>query len=225
MDDGPAAWALIRQFDATDKIPVINSVFALVKRAIDPEGKWKSVREFIADSQNEWVSPIIDYILGVANDKGLIYLTVNYELRDTGTEDSEFVSEWTGRMREAMYRIPRFEGISFRGTRLTAEQAERYYPLGELAQDPAFVSTSLSVSMALKFADPRSRSTEQEETTALIFVVLGKTGRPIFNFATGLATEYEVLFANGTPMKVLAKTPVFYNEVLKKTQIIILEEN
>lgn len=224
LSNGPSALALIRQLDAMDNSNLVITVQESVERAVDPNDKWTDFYEFMEAPENEWASAIIEYTLGNESDDEQIYVTVNRELRD-GRPDSVEVSQWTKRMREAMWRIPRFEGISFRGTRLKPEQIEKYYQVGKIAQDLAFISTSLSPSTAFKFADPSVNGVVDNEKISIVFVILGKTGRPVSNFAHMHSHEQEILFANGTPMIVKAKTPVFQDSLLNRTQIILLEEN
>lgn len=226
MNSGPAALELIRRFDTEDNTSLINTVIQTVERAVDPESRWEEFYDFVQAPENAWALPIVEYTLGNESDEEQIYVTVNRELRDTAP-DSEMVSSWTRRMREAMWRLPRYEGISFRGTRLRPDQIERYYPVAQQAVDLAFISTSLSPGTAFKFAhlNPAGDSQDENEKIALVFVVIGKTGRPVSNFAHGHSHEQEILFANGTPMTVLAKTPIFQDSILKNTQIILVGEN
>ncbi|AGH95777.1 ADP-ribosyltransferase [Pseudobdellovibrio exovorus] len=224
LNDGPSALALIREFDNMDHSNLVTTVQASVERAVDPNDKWTDFYEFMEAPENDWSLAIIEYTLGNESDDEQIYVTVNRELRD-GRPDSAAVSQWTKRMREAMWRLPRFEGISFRGTRLKPEQIEKYYQVGKVAQDLAFISTSLSPTTAFKFADPDVNGVIDNEKVSIVFVVLGKTGRPVSNFAHMHSHEQEILFANGTPMTVKAKTPVFQDSLLNRTQIILLEEN
>lgn len=224
MHNGPAALELIRRFDGVDNMSLINTVIQTVERAVDPESRWEEFYDFVAAAENAWAMPIVEYTLGNESDEEQIYVTVNRELRDAAP-DSELVSSWTKRMREAMWRLPRYEGISFRGTRLRPDQIARYYNVGQPAMDLAFISTSLSASTAFKFADPSVNGEVEPDKISLVFVVIGKTGRPVSNFAHGHSHEQEILFANGTPMTVRAKSPVFQDGVLLKTQIILMEEN
>lgn len=224
MNDGAAALALIRQLDTQDNSALLNSISSRVEQAVDPQNKWEEFYDFIGATENEWAIPLMQYTLGNESDDEQIYVTVNRELRD-GRPDSEMVSSWTKRMREAMWRLPLFEGISFRGTRLRPDQIARYYVVGQTAQDLAFISTSVNPSTAFKFADPDVNGVPEPEKVSLVFVVIGKTGRPVSNFAHGHAHEQEILFANGTPMTVVAKTPVFQDTALQQTQIILMEEN
>lgn len=224
MNDGPAALDLIRQFDNMDHSNLALTVQNTVKNAVDPENKWSEFYDFLEAPENAWALAIIEYTLGNESDDEQIYVTVNRELRD-GRPDSAEVSAWTKRMREAMWRLPRFEGFSFRGTRLKPEQIEKYYQVGKVAQDLAFISTSLSPSTAFKFAAPDVNGVAEPEKISLVFVVIGKSGRPVSNFAHMHSHEQEILFANGTPMTVKAKSAVFQDSTLSRTQIIILEEN
>lgn len=180
-----------------------------------------------------WAKPIYDYIEGVPESRweshfaDIVqpYEKVNAELRD-GKPDSKETVAWIAQMRSALAQIPRYEGISFRGARLPKEIADKKYQLGKLADEPAFVSTSIKPEVALRFALPMENLIAKEYLkTNILFVVKGRTGRPLDALADGYAGEQEVLFANGTKFRVTAKSPLFkLTEVKGNNQIIVLHE-
>lgn len=187
------------------------------------------VKEFIPT----WALPIYDYTEGVPESRSLgnigkvvqPYEKVNDELRD-GMPDSPETKNWVSKMREALKHLPRFDGLSFRGTRLTQEQIKKFYPAGGRALDSAFVSTSMKPEIASRFALAQYNLTDEEyQKIGIIFVIKGRTGRPVSTLADDHDDEAEILFANGTPFKVVAKSPLFkISEILGRYQIISLSE-
>jgi hypothetical protein len=180
-----------------------------------------------------WAMPLYDYAEGVPESRMLgnlgqveqPYFKINRELRDPAPDSKETV-EWVAKIREALTHLPRFEGVSFRGARLPKNLADQFYPIGKLAQDKAFVSTSLRLNVALRFAFPMDNLVEEEyQKINLIFVIKGKNGRPVSQFADDHDDEAEILFANGTQFRVVAKSGLFkVPEVGARNQIVFLKE-
>lgn len=227
MTDGAKALSLIRNFDQQIAQTDVGSVIIeAVYKAVDPQNRRENVGhifEFYSLEGNEWMLPLVQYSAGDESDEEPIYVTVNRELRD-GQPDSEKVTAWTNSMREGMWHLPRVETVSFRGTRLAEDRIERYYPLNQKASDAAFVSTSLQPSTAFKFADPSVSGDGADGKVAVVFVIIGKSGRPVSFFAHMHEHEQEILFANGTPLVTLAKTEVFQDAQLGQTVIILQQE-
>lgn len=180
-----------------------------------------------------WALPIYRYAEGIPEGRLLgnvgqvdqPYAVVNDELRNPAPDSPETIA-WVSEMRSAMSFLPRYEGISFRGARLTKERADQYYQVGKLAQDAAFVSTSLKAEIALRFAYPLANLTDEAKAKiALLFVVIGKTGRPISPIADDHSDEAEILFANGTQFDVVAKSSLFtIRDIEGRNQVIVLRE-
>jgi hypothetical protein len=220
--NGVISLQAIRDFDS--KLTGVSLAIASAVQAItDPSNRYDYIYDLL--DANPWANILYVYTEGDESDDEPMYSVVNRELRD-GKPDTEAAAVWVKRMREAMWHLPRFEGISFRGTRLTEDRIAKYYPVGELAQDAAFISTSIRPATALKFADLNleGQNNSDDQKIAVLLVVLGKTGRPVSSFAKIVTHEEEILFANGTPMRVQSKSPVFEDTELGKTQIIVLAE-
>lgn len=204
--------------------PLLESVSSAIKKVIDPESKYMEFYEFADDKANRWATPLIEYSAGDESDNTPMYEVVNHELR-SGKAVSKTSAKWVTDMRKAMWRLPKYEGLVFRGTRLTAERIAKYYQLDKPATDSAFISTSMLPETAFSFARwwP-NRGKEKPEKIAVVFIISGKTGRPVSSFAHMHEHEQEILFANGSPMTVKAMSPVFIDAELGKTQIISLVE-
>jgi hypothetical protein len=206
--------------------PASGTIDEAVSRIINPEGKFESFYNMIAAKENAWSLPIVQYALGDESDDEQIYVTINRDLRDP-KPDSASTEKWVTGMRQAMWRLPRFEGISFRGTRLSPARVKKYYQLSQSIVDPGFLSTSLNLSTALKFADPEVNGDDEatkKEKLAVIFIVHGKTGRPVSKFAHMHDHETEILFANGSPFTVTGISPEFVDKQLGKSIVIVLVE-
>ena len=197
-----------------------------MEKVVDPNNKYEHFFEFEAAEENKWARPLIQIAAGDESDDEPVYVRVNRDLRD-GKPDSEETTVWVTKMREAMWHLPLVQGTTFRGTRLTPDRIEKYYPLNKLAVDAAFVSTSLEPSTAFNFAKPGVSGFPEEENPqeiAAVFVVKGKTGRSVSQFAWMHSHEQEILFANGTPMTVVSKSQVFEDDDLGKSMVIVLSE-
>lgn len=224
--DGPRVLARIRDLDS--KIEKLNvDVSDHVWKIINPRGKeFDHIFEFFGAPDNEWMLPLVEYAAGNESDEEPMYRVVNRELRD-GNPDSEKTVKWVTQLRKALWYLPRFEGMSFRGTRLTSDRIKKYYQPEKDAGDAAFVSSSTSPGVAFRFAkrgvDGEDDPTDSEKI-AVVLIIKGKTGRPVSNFAHMHSHEQEILFANGTPMKVVSTSGVFDDSELGKTQVIYLEE-
>jgi len=228
IQDGAKALELIRAFEAAVTKSDVEAVITKnVIQAVDPKKLYdpnKEFFDFLELKGNEWMSPIFQYTYGNDSDDEQIYVTVNRELRDP-KPDPKNVTDWTTKMRQALWHLPRFEGTSFRGTRLTADRIDKYYPKGKPASELAFVSSSIEPSTALKFADPAVNGDPGDDgKIAIVQVILGKTGRPVSFFAFQHSHEQEILFPNGTPLVTVARTPIFQDKTLNKTMVIVLQE-
>ena len=224
MSSGSDALQVLRDF--TDKTVTVNTAIGeAVERAIDPQHKYDHFFDFIQAKENVWAVPLAQYSAGDESDDEQIYVTVNRELRGDSKRHSSKTIKWVTAMRQAMSRLPRFEGVSFRGTRLTQVRADQLYRVNHPAKDPAFISSSISPEVGFRFAHPDINGVgSKDDKTAVVFVIHGKTGRPVSDFAHMHSHEQEILFANGTPMTVTAKSPIFMDAVFGITQIVVLTE-
>lgn len=223
INNGEMSLRLLRSYSVGGRRDVESAVLASLLNAIGVD-KQTYPEDFVA--KNSWGQILYQYAAGEEHIGEPMYEAVNRDLRDNHPDTDETI-EWTRRMREALVRLPKFDGLSFRGTRLSPEKANSYYHVGTAAKDAAFISTSLSATVGFRFAKYSSAFLDLEGTdgkVGLIMVIQGKTGRPISYFANGYAQEQEILFANGTAMVVEAKSPVFWDAEFQKTQIVILKE-
>lgn len=187
----------------------------------------------LKESLPNWSLPIYEYAEGIPESRvrgnyGVVvqpYEKANDELRDPAPDSAEMTA-WVASLREALTHVPKYEGLSFRGIRLERKSVEKYYPLGETAIDPAFISTSMRIKVAARFALAQENRTAREyEKVGVILIISGKTGRPISTFADNHDDEAEILFANGTSFKVVKKSPLFkLKELHGLYQFIFLQE-
>lgn len=228
--NGPKLASLIENFDYDVAKDVGNLVKTKIyKMAYSEDPQAGKVIDYLPD----WAKPIYDYAEGVPESRMLgnygqvmqPYAQVNDELRDN-EPDSPATIEWVSQMRTALTHLPKFEGISFRGARLMKDKVEKYYQTGKLITDTAFISTSISSEIALRFAYPMYNLVDSEyKKINLLLVIKGQTGRPVSALADDHDDEDEILFANGTKLRVIAKSPVFkLPDVLAQNQIIVLKE-
>lgn len=222
IDNGPEALRLIRAFGRPETLA--QQIDESVQALINPGGKYQDFYEQIGAKENAWALPLFQYSAGDESGEEPMYERVNRDLRDTKPDTAQ-TKEWTLTMRQALARLPRFEGVSFRGTRLTAERVTKYYSLNNSAGDRAFISSSLSSEVAFRFARPRPEEPGDDQKVALIFVIEGQTGRPVSAFAFMHSHEQEILFANGTPMTVVGISPEFHDKDLGPTRIVLLRED
>lgn len=230
ISKGPQLMSIILDFDydiaGSHGEEVLNQTYKLLN---NPQDMYENVKEKIP----QWSLPIYEYTEGIPTGRlskvkapeFQPYEVINSELRDA-EPDSPSTIEWVSRMRFALSHLPKYEGISFRGARLNLDRVEKYYPVGGLAQDKAFVSTSVSPEIALRFAQPvYNLVASAYDKINVLFVIKGFTGRAVSAFAEDHNDEDEILFANGTTFKVIAKSGLFkLPEVLGRNQIIILQE-
>lgn len=181
---------------------------------------------FQALDKNPWAGPLFNYSAGDDSDDEQVYVWVNRDLRGPAPHQKKTIA-FIAKMRQALSHLPLINGITFRGTRMTSERVNKFYPVGQLARDPALISTSLEPSTAFNFArplPPLQADKDDAGKIAVVFVVQGKTGRSISAFAYMESHEQEILFANGTPFTVKSKTDVFTDPDLGKTVVIVLAE-
>lgn len=222
ISNGPALLSALFTFDTSVSEGINTAIF----EALRPILTFEYLEGALGQPGFEWILPLYQYAQGDETGEPQIYEVVNHELRTKSTHSTKTI-EWVGAMRASMERLPRFVGLSFRGTRLTPDRIERYYPLGGEAVDKAFISSSVYVHVASKFANPKTVMDEAQaakEKVSVFIIIKGRTGRPVSAFALQHAHENEILFANGTKMNVIAKSPIFRDAIFENTQIILLEE-
>lgn len=223
ISDGASSLALVRNFEETAQQMVDQTVTRIrsIIYTADDQDAWTML------DNNPWANPIFQYVEGNEEEDVQPYERVNNDLR-TGNQDSAETITWTTSMRQALSRVPKFEGISFRGTRLSPDRIDRYFPVGGVADDLAFISSSILPSVSFKFAKlwhPEQATAEEKALINLVIVIKGKTGRPVSPFGRMHTHEQEILFANGTKFNVLAKSSIVNdNELGGPTQIILLQE-
>lgn len=205
---------LILDFDYEVATEIDDRVETKVYQLVYPSKKSsKDVRASLID----WALPIYDYAEGIPEGRWLgnlgqviqPYVRINNDLRNPEPDSEQTISD-VSQIRIALSHLPRYEGISFRGVRLEVERAEGYYQVGKLAEDPAFISTSMRADIAQRFTFPEPNlAPVAYQKINIMFVVKGHSGRPISAIADDHDDEKEILFANGTKFKVVAKSPPF----------------
>lgn len=227
--DGAKILASLRTLDQASDDPLKTVdilVNKLLMKTIDPQGEHRFTADFSNAKGLEWLAPILRYTY--EDDSGeMFYDQANRELRSG--KPSKEIEEWTKQMRSALSRLPRFEGHTFRGVRWSQKQIDQMLQVGGEMKEAGFLSTSLSPQTAFKFARLNAdRDTGRflpDGRQAVIMIALGKTGRPVSKFAYLHMDEREILFANGSRWKVLARSDVFEDSELRSAAIVaVLQE-
>ena len=221
--DWAAVMTTIREIDAAND-SVNEELSKRVLDIVDPERKIEAWYDMYNIT---WASPLLEYAAGDESDEKPVYETVNGELRDK-KPDSKKTREWVKSMRQAMQRLPRVEGVSFRGTRLQPARIDEYYKAKAPTTEASFLSTSVEPGVGFRFAHPRideAAGRNPKDRLAVVFIVYGKSGRPVSTFAGMHNHEQEVLFPNGTPFTVTHMSPVIQDAELGPTRVIVMTEN
>lgn len=91
---------------------------------------------------------------------------------------------------EALNKLPNYEGIVFRGSKVEQKQLAKY-KVGQIITEKGFTSTSSNMAVAQAFSGN------------VFYTIFSKTGKAIKDFSE-FSGEDEVLFRSGTKFKVLA---------------------
>ena len=213
----------IREIDAAND--AVNE--ELSKRVLDIVDPERKIEAWYDMYNITWAAPLLQYAAGDESDETPVYETVNHELRDN-KPDSKKTREWVKSMRQAMQRLPRVIGATFRGTRLQPNRIDEYYQEGKPVTETAYLSTSVEPGVGFRFAHPtidESAGRNPKDRLAVVYIVFGKSGRPVSSFAGMHNHEQEVLFANGTPFTVSKMSPVIKDAELGPTRIIVMSED
>jgi len=222
--DGAQILNEMRQLE-TNLAPVDTAIETRTNDLINPKNKFGDDFFKMLDG-NPWASPIFQYSAGDDSDDEQVYVWVNRDLRSSGPHQKK-TADWLTKMRAGMIHLPSVEGVTFRGTRLLEAKLDAFFPLQGPMNDKALISTSIEPSTAFKFAHPGVNGPDDKQDaqkTAVVEIVVGKSGRAISAFAHIEQHEQEVLFANGTPMKVAKRSDAFVDSDLGKTVVILLTE-
>ena len=133
---------------------------------------------------------------------GLGYREMNPVLRADRVEPGP-LQERIDAVSTALQKLPKYDGLVFRGTRLTPEQIAVYEP-GKVVPEKAFTSTS---------ADP-----DRAFGGNVRFVIDSRTGRDVAPYSNH--PEAEILFDRNTSFTVLDKQ---FDEKTGKTLIYLRE--
>jgi NAD:arginine ADP-ribosyltransferase. len=93
-------------------------------------------------------------------------------------------------MTEALNKLPNYEGVVFRGSKVEQKQLAKY-KVGQIITEQGFTSTSSKLAVAQAFSGN------------VFYTIVSKTGKAIKDFSE-FSGEDEVLFRSGTKFKVLA---------------------
>jgi len=120
--------------------------------------------------------------------------------------------EWTkddiSRLKQLLGEAPGYEGLSYRGTRLSDNVLAQFKKDGFVTMD-AFTSTSLERTKALEFTEFGT------EGRSVLFEILGRNGTHIDSLSV-VGHEKEILFNAGTKFRVLSRGETPGGDVLIK---------
>ncbi len=141
------------------------------------------------------------------------YVNWNKMLRgETPSNLSERGLEWTkddiSRLKQLLGEAPGYEGLSYRGTRLSDNVLAQFKKDGFVTMD-AFTSTSLERTKALEFTEFGT------EGRSVLFEILGRNGTHIDSLSV-VGHEKEILFNAGTKFRVLSRGETPGGDVLIK---------
>jgi hypothetical protein len=132
------------------------------------------------------------------------YGEMNVSLRNGGPLGGTELAERVEAVSAALAKLPKYDGVVFRGTYLTDKQIAAYVP-GEIVTERAFISTSV---------DPAAKFPGNVE-----FVIESRSGRDIAAYSR-VPTETEVLFDRNTTFEVRYNV---FDESTGKTLITMAE--
>jgi len=121
------------------------------------------------------------------------YRNMNTQL--WGQQSSEACTAVIHKLHEALERLPRFQGVVYRGTSLPAGVRDQHV-VGSDVTYPAFTSSSTDGRVADMFGTSGDNGGD-------IFTIISASARPIMTLQRG---ESEMLFAAGTSFHVLRRT-------------------
>jgi len=105
------------------------------------------------------------------------------------------------KMNEALQRLPRFQGVVYRGTHLP-DGVRAQHVEGTVVTYPAFTSSSTDIRVAAGFGSASSSGSD-------FFTIISTSARPIMTLGS---RESEMLFASGTQFQILKRFPAINNQ-------------
>jgi ADP-ribosyltransferase exoenzyme len=133
-----------------------------------------------------------DDLTAMADYTGSGYLDLNDSLRNIAVDASQRAR--IEALRNALRKLPAYDGTVVRGTDLPPEVIAQYQP-GEVITEKAFLSTTMNPTVAQSTAFAGNAE----------FRILSRTGRDISSFSV-FPTEREVLFPPGAHFYVMSRT-------------------
>ncbi len=186
----------------------------------------EKIGQFLKSEAAGFIQPINSYVGGKDAQGVPIYQSVNDGLRglkELSPANAKLVMD----IRAGMAKLPRYEGIVMRGAVLPNDFFKENFVAGRTFTDLGFGSASVSPAIAQNFANPKFNAHAakgEAGRTPVVLIIRSKTGRPISYFDK-FSGEAEVLFANGTPLRIRSVSPaVEVTAVSDNTRIVFAEE-
>lgn len=133
-------------------------------------------------------------------------------------QDAEKVFATT--LTRALKKLPGHDGISFRGAAIPKSILGNLHS-GSEWNETAFLSTSLDPNVAEKFSFPHG-SKNSDPNYSTIFVIKGRSGKPISGKLGIVRAEREVLFAPGTKFTI---TSIKVDDTSQRARIYMFEQD
>lgn len=117
--------------------------------------------------------------------------------------------EHAAKLMEALIKLPAYNQVTYRGTRITPDEFKRKYAMGNEVPFTAFGSSAKQRSIAQQFADGTGGDVTPAEdaVVSVVFVVEGKNGRDISRISAATKPEDEVLILPGSSFTVSRVVP------------------
>lgn len=145
--------------------------------------------------------PIVRYIDPQDDLEEPIWKTVNHKLRNNLVLNED-ESSFANGLKKSLSKLPKVEGITFRGASVTSKTLEKYFPGAEISEK-GFLSTTLDARIAHGFAFAQvPDSPKQADRWSVVFIINGKSGRYISFFVPTNMHEIEILFPTNTSFQV-----------------------
>ncbi len=160
----------------------------------------EDVFEFL-DKNSDISGPIVRYIDPQDDLEEPIWQTVNHKLRNNLVLNEDESSFAIG-LKKSLSKLPKVEGITFRGASVTSKTLDKYFPGAEISEK-GFLSTTLDARIAHGFANTQvPGSPIQADRWNVVFIIDGKSGRYISFFVPTNMHEIEILFPTNTSFQV-----------------------
>lgn len=162
----------------------------------------------VSEKHSKKIETVLQYI-DIDGVKGRnFFFKLNTSLRQ-GTltpDERQFVKN----MNRELENFPAVHRVAYRGARMTLEEIDASYPRDRIVTEKAYLSSSLSREVAVKFATMKPENVVDDGRVGVVYLIEGHSGRFI-SFVhpyENLRAEQEVLFRAGTRFEVMERSAV-----------------